>query len=160
MGVAIIGMAPYRIIPEDYELWGVSLDPGWSSFDRLFEMHDISTLRPRNLKRLDDIWVPLYMQKDDYPSAVKYPLKQVIALGKDYFQSSIAYMIGLAILEDYKEIGLFGISAEEDYGNQRANMEYWLGIARGRGIKVTVQEGGSLFKYKPEIDFPNRYGYK
>lgn len=108
----------------------------------------------------------LYMQKayPEYPNAIAFPYDEVIAaIGADYFNSSIAYMLGLAIADGAEEIGLYGVDmkASEEYGFQRANCEYLIGVARGRGIKVYVPEISPLCKFQNDPtnpEFAGRYG--
>ena len=66
------------------------------------------------------------------------------------------------------EIGLWGIDLAEDgeWEYQRANNEYYIGVAEGMGIKVTLPEGSMLKKFVPlpvkfgaiEIQYNQRYG--
>lgn len=57
-----------------------------------------------------------------------------------YLTSSIAYEIALAIYEKFDEIALYGIdlNTAEEYAWQKPGVEYLLGIAAGRGIKVVI----------------------
>ena len=57
-----------------------------------------------------------------------------------YFTSTPAYAIALAIYEGVDEIKLFGLNlaASIEYIQQRACVEWLLGIATGQGIKVTL----------------------
>ena len=64
-------------------------------------------------------------------------------------------MIALAIYEKYDVIELYGVdmSVDTEYSVQRPSVEYWLGIAKGKGIKTYVPTGSTLLK-----SF-GRYGY-
>lgn len=96
---------------------------------------------------MDKLWVLPKMAKK--LKARAYPLARVRALrGRNYFCSSIAYMIAHAILLEPEEIGLWGVDLAEDgeYVTQRPNVEWWLGFAEGRGIKVTVAKESALLK--------------
>lgn len=109
----------------------------------------------------------------------KYPFKRVVdCIGADYFQSSVAYALALAITEIQQkrtdegyaedEIALYGIDASEDteWGYQRACMEYLVGVARGYGIKVFIPESSALCKFQDQtikygavnVDYTKRYG--
>ena len=102
---------------------------------------------------------PIYMQykHKEIPSSVKYPLDKVIAdclsnfveqdedrneTIRKYFTSSVAYMMGLAILEKFDVIEIYGIDMENntEYSYQRPCFEFWIGLALGRGIKVILQK--------------------
>ena len=84
----------------------------------------------------------IYMLGDGagYPkAAIRYPIEKIIEeFGVPYFSCSFAYMIALAILLGYKEIDLYGctIYAEGEYEYQKSCIEFWIGMAMGRGIKV------------------------
>ena len=83
------------------------------------------------------------------PTSIKYPIQEVCeSVGTAYFTSSPAYAIGLAIHEKVDEIKLFGInnSSSIEYFKQKACIEYLLGLARGRGIQVTLTADCPLLK--------------
>ena len=158
MKVAIIGLGPtYSQAPfydPDWELWGLPWHDGyWIHYDRLFEMHDLALLtstystRPKNyLERLKSIDVPLYMQEEYFFNVTPYPFDQITP---KYWNSSIAYMIALAIHENAEEIAVYGVDmkGDDEYGYQKPNIEYLLGLAEGRGIKVTIPEESPLLKF-------------
>ena len=100
----------------------------------------------------------LYAGSDGtHPFQQKYPLDDVIKdclsglveinenreeTVRKYFTSTFAYMMGLAIHEKFDVIELYGIDMENntEYGYQRPCGEFWIGLALGRGIKVTLPE--------------------
>ncbi len=70
-----------------------------------------------------------------------------------YFTNSIVYMLGQAIWElcNDKEPGhikLFGVDMATggEFEKQRFCCEYWVGFARGRGIKVTLPDVSPICK--------------
>ncbi len=79
-----------------------------------------------------------------YPdAAIRYPIKEIIEeFGVAYFSCSIAYMIALAILRGYEEIDLYGCTtyAYEEYAYQKPCIEFWAGMAMGRGIDIKFHE--------------------
>lgn len=75
--------------------------------------------------------------------------------GKDpcrYFTNSISWMIGLAIMEGFEEIGIYGVDmmmaggVGSEYGYQRPSCEWLIGVAQGRGIKVHIPQQSDLLK--------------
>jgi hypothetical protein len=103
---------------------------------------------------------PIYMQEAELdpkliPSGVRYPLEEICdkllvgleridyeakkVLHDKYFTSTASFMIALAIYEEFDKIELFGVDCDSDteYGYQKPAVEFWLGLALGRGIKVT-----------------------
>jgi hypothetical protein len=181
MKVAIVGLSPstHEMAPyndPEWELWGLPWDGYWSRFDRLFEMHDMRLLTGEHSKRKADYFerlygcgVPLYMQDEYFQGATRYPFESVASTVGDYWNSSIAYAMALAIHEDAEEIGIFGVDmkADDEYGYQKPNMEYLVGLARGKGIKVNIPDESPLCKFNPHgVTFYNhtptyvdRYGW-
>lgn len=87
-----------------------------------------------------------------FPSVRRYPVEDVVAkLGRDYFTSTVAYALALAISQDdVAEISLWGIDLTHntEYAQQRPCAEYWIGRADGLGIKVTTHEDSALMKQR------------
>lgn len=91
------------------------------------------------------------------PDASEYPLAAVLQAFSDrYFTNSVSYMIALALLEGCDELGLWGIDmaltgdptkpASNEYSMQRPSVEFYLGIAMGRGIQVHLPPETTLLK--------------
>jgi hypothetical protein len=161
--VAIVGMSPTAADApwddETFEMWGLPWHPGyWRLYNRLFEMHDIKLLESEHSKRCDgyldsltDSGVPVYMQAEYIKGSVRYPFEMVAeCIGAYYFNSSIAYALALAIYEGAEEIAVYGVDmkGDDEYGYQKPNMEYLIGLARGKGIKVTIPETSPLCKFQ------------
>jgi hypothetical protein len=92
-----------------------------------------------------------------------YPFDEVEQTTGDYWCSSIAYMFALALHEGAEEIALYGVDMRGDndeYAYQRPNMEYLIGLARGRGVLVTLPDACSLCKFVSphDRDYDGRYG--
>lgn len=174
--VALVGSASSSLkhVPWDdlsVEIWGL----GWRSMkrcERYFEMHTLDLSKRGNLppdyhNYLANLKKPIYLQDvhPAIPNGLRYPLEEVTrAIGKeidpyadgDYFASSIGYMLALAIYENVDEIQIYGIDllCDDEYGYQRPNAEYLIGLARGKGIRVFIPEESALCK------FDHRYGYE
>ncbi len=151
----------------DWEFWCLGWDPT-PVVDRMFEIHENwRTFQGQDSGPDEGFhrrWlmyqkVPVYMNDvyEDIPNSVKYPLGEVAELigrtakGHPYLESSIAYMMALAMLEYSKnkepmKIGLWGIDLAPDteYTYQKPNLEYLIGMARGMGIKVFVPPESAL----------------
>lgn len=69
-------------------------------------------------------------------------------LKADYFTSSIAYLIAYAIWAGFPHIGIYGVDlvVGEEYTYQKPCAEWWLGIARGRGVTVEIPAASALCK--------------
>lgn len=165
MKVAVVGFAPSRDLAPwsepDWEVWGLAWDPECFRMARVFEMHDRSLLDESHIKRLQDL-PSLYLQHamPELPCGVVYPFDEVAKTTGAYWVSSLAYAVALAIHEGAEEIGVWGVDMKEGYGYQKPNMEYLLGVARGRGIKVTLPPGCPLLQFvsDPDFEYAGRYG--
>lgn len=107
--------------------------------------------------------VPVYMleKHPDLPQSIEYPMEAVADLigrtvqGTPYLESSIAYMVALAILEGVDRIAIFGVDlhCESEYAYQRPNLEYLIGLARGRGIKVYIPPQSQLLTHSHGVPY-------
>ena len=167
--VAIIGFsssheeAPWQ--DPTWEKWGMANDPYWAQMSRLFEMHELEDLEERNGglppnyidDRLKGAWVPLYMQRKYFEHVIPFPVEI-----EEYYASSVAYIMALAVHEGAEEIGLWGIdmAADTEYHEQKPNMEYFIGKARGKGITVYIHPSSSLCKFQcSNPKYSTRYGW-
>ncbi len=150
------------LIDPSWEVWTLAWDPT-PVCHRTFEMHtnwrefhgDIADAEMHR-SWLAGHLAPVYMweQTDEVPNSVRYPIEEVAAIvgktaiGIPYLESSIAYMMGVALIElkAGDKIGLWGIdmAVTTEYVYQKANMEYLIGLARGRGIKVYIPPQSAL----------------
>jgi hypothetical protein len=177
--VAVVGLAPSThdqapFDDPDWETWGLAQDnEGYPYLDRAFEIHPLDFIReirrPSFEDRLKEFDVPLYMQEayPEIPNAVRYPLEEVSSVVGDYFNSSISYMLGLAIVEKVDHIGIWGVDmdGEDEFAYQRPNAEYMIGFARGVGISIYTPEESALLTYGVKgggihtVNWKGRYGY-
>ena len=85
----------------------------------------------------------------DYPALVDFPLEDVLNhFGHEYFNSTAAYAIAFAVHIGVAELSLFGMDFtypnRHDAEKGRACVEYWLGQARARGIKLFMPRESTL----------------
>jgi len=82
------------------------------------------------------------------PMAIPFPKKEIIDTFGTYFTNSISWELALAISEGFKEIHLYGVemALSGEYGYQKPSVEYFIGLARGMGIKVYLPERCDLLK--------------
>ena len=99
------------------------------------------------------------------PTVQRYPKEAVEALtlhGR-YHLSSVDWLVALAIQRGYKHISIYGIDFGPTDGGEpmgaRACLEYWLGVAEGRGIETHV-EGGAMFTGYQWVRSSWQYGYE
>lgn len=165
--VAIVGFAPSTMRDvralfdsNDFEIWGLNQlyvpFPRIAEFaTRWFQIHHRHSYdhAVRDHKHHD--WLvqqkfPIYMQHEepDIPMSVRFPKEIIMDEFGDYFTNSISWMICLAILERFEEIHIYGVdmAQDEEYSEQRPSCEYYIGWARGMGIKVYVPAASDLLK--------------
>ncbi len=103
---------------------------------------------------------PAYMQQhwDIIPKSIPYPLETILAKFGRYFTNSVSYMIALAIHYGAKEIGCWGVdmATGTEYAPQRPSCEFFLGIAAGMGIKITIPDEADLLKTRYLYGFEER----
>lgn len=108
--------------------------------------------------------VPIYMleQHDDIPQCVRYPVEEITKLvgtatskKTPYLESSIAYMLALAIYEKVDRVGIWGVDlhCESEYAYQRPNLEYLIGLARGKGVKVFIPPQSTLLTHAHGVPY-------
>lgn len=158
--IAIVGTttsladAPYG--DESWELWGLNgAYKAMRRWDRWFDMHDLSILKihhdPEYFDFLKAAGSKLSMNKeyDEYPEAEVFPFQELVDKYGRYFTNTISWLIAHALeQDDVEEIGIWGVNMAQDteYAKQRPSCEYFLGIAEGRGIKVTIPAASEMLK--------------
>lgn len=85
----------------------------------------------------------------DYPALIEFPLEDVLNhLGHDYFNNTAAYAVAFAIHTGATQISLFGMDYTypnvHDAEKGRACVEFWLGAAHARGIRITLPKTSTL----------------
>ena len=93
---------------------------------------------------------PIYMQKQqpDVPSSVEFPKDLIMSEFGNYFTNSISWEIALAIHEGFEDIYMYGVemATDSEYQYERPSVEYFIGIAKGRGIRFHVPEASDILK--------------
>lgn len=85
----------------------------------------------------------------DYPGLVEFPLEDMVnEFPNGYYNSTAAYAVAYAIRLGVEKISCFGMDFTypnaHDAEKGRACVEFWLGIAAERGIKLVVPKTTSL----------------
>lgn len=161
MKIAICGTEPITLSQAPFsdptwQIWGMAHRRNhYKRSDVLFEMHrrDNWVDNPEfegYLEWLDDedraveVWTRWY---NDYPQCEEYLIEEAIDLmGREYFTSSFSYILAAAIGMNPEEIGIYGmhLTADDEYSYQKPNAEYLIGLAQGKGIKITIAKGSAL----------------
>jgi hypothetical protein len=148
------GEAPWG--DESWQIWSLGANSALAPrFDKWFELHTRDVLSAagaidNRMEFLKKAGNKLMVGHDwpELPEAEMFPWVDVINEFGRYFTSSLAAMIALAIQQKPAEIGLWGIDmvCADEYAHQRSCCEYLLGIATGRGIKVTVAKESPILR--------------
>lgn len=125
-------------------------DPEWTVYgiaeymenhprvDLGFQVHDYTT--PQELAHQESLGIPLVVC--NLEGHERFPMREASELiGREYFTSSIAYMLAYAILKNPTHIGIWGVEMATDdaeYFYQQPCVMAWIGVAIGRGIDVYV----------------------
>lgn len=143
-------------VPESrYSLW---LDMHTLDYTRAYGVRaKIGDAQERWLQQPHPFPVLSIEARSEWPSVEPYPIDYVVKrTGRDYFTSTIAYALALALtMDDVAEVGLWGVDLAHDteYADQRPCAEYWIGRCEAAGIKVTIHEKSALLRQRA------RYGY-
>lgn len=186
--ICILGFAPSKTeapyADTSWEIWGVNdVYAHVPRTDATFELHHLQNLGNRRNPNYEK-WMtqgcpsgpkpttPIFMIAPNpaWPTAQAFPFEQVRmyynqAHGSDYFTSSIAWMLALAVLELTEdvtlpdgrqvrlakpgcELSMFGVdmAADSEFASQRPAVEYYTGLARGMGLKVFVPSTSDICK--------------
>ena len=156
--VMIVGPGPSRKeCLYDCEVW--TPDKGWNyapRIDKVFCMGNCAS--PREMweakkkfgfsvvaaKPLNGFDVELYPIEEvvQYaPMATKSATSQPYKIG--FFANDIAYMIAYSIIRGYESVKLYGVDIldSETFISEKGSMEYWLGVALGKGMKIWNARG-------------------
>jgi len=163
--IAILGGGPSQYkcpdALEDGEIWGInSLGVSYETIkiDRMFLLHDVLTevlIQDHSIiGKLNAMDVPVYTAGPApiFDNNIPFPINDVVKeFGVGFFLNTMAYMIALAIMQKPKEIYLYGVDMRPDSGyewhkQEKGCLEFWVGVAIGRGILVYLQPESFLLK--------------
>ena len=144
------------------EVWAINALGNVFDCDLVFHMDDVRIQEIRAaaapasniaamLRWIKTSKVPVVTSRahPDYPALVEFPLEDVLNdLGHDYFNSTAAYAVAFAIHIGATEVSLFGMDFTypnaHDAEKGRACVEFWLGVAVARGIKISLPKTTTL----------------
>lgn len=172
--VTILGRGKsWKKCPFDGEIWAaasVLVEPGMEDkhYDLLFAFDNPhrkigvknETESPLNeiISRAKKRAIPII---SSFPYAdERYPLLNILMeFEVSYLKNTISYMIALAISRGYRMLHLYGVDQDEEldgsgtpYSWNKPFVTYWLGVARGRGVKHTIAHLGFPHLTSPEMN--------
>lgn len=133
-------------VPKGTEVWGVTYSYRTNYVDKLFEFHGKEASQevvPDFIERVNGLGVPVYtrFKWDELDNGIIFPIEDVVKeFNTKFFLNSISYMIAFAIMQKPKEISCLGVDMRDniEYIKEKGCVEFWLGVAHGRGIKVST----------------------
>ena len=151
---------------EGFEIWGFNdMREGFERdhADRWFQIHSREYLRDKWKLWLSaeyfwaEYWkeggaVPLYTQEHypDMVGSIAFPKKEIEAMPfGSHHCGSFDWLIACAILWQASEIHVYGVglSYNGEPLSARACLEFWLGVAVGKGIKVHVVSADLFYTF-------------
>lgn len=144
------------------ETWTINSLGSVIQSDKIFHMDDVriqeirAKAKPESniagmlewMKKTD---IPIITSRPhpDYKSTTPFPLIEVLnQFDTGYFNSTAAYAVAYAIYIGVEQISLFGVDFTypdaHDAEKGRACVEYWLGMASERGIRLSIPKTSSL----------------
>ncbi len=138
------------------ETWVVNSFGDVLACDRIFHMDDVRVQEIRAAAAPDSNiaamlkWLkthpgPIITSRkvDGYPGLVEFPLEDVVNdMPCGYFNSTAAYAVAYAVYLRVEKISIWGADftypSAHDAEKGRACVEFWLGVAAERGIKLVM----------------------
>ena len=164
MKVIIVGKGPgWEKAPLEGETWGVNSLLLRRPVKLSFQVHDIDKLMSepgnsikREIEEINKLGIPVITSAKHklLPTAIIFPVDEMPC---KYFTSTIGIMIAYAVYKGATEIEVYGVAlvTHKEYAHQRPGVEFWIGYAMGKGIKVTVHDPTTIEVFKPH---PKPYG--
>lgn len=150
--VTVAGCKKDFLVPD--EVWGVNSTLGVYNLDKCFVMDDLIQIRqtyPQWAGRLATTTVPIITCRayKEFPTSIAFPIKEVMECVKDdLFTTSVAYMIGYAMLTNVRELYLFGMDFQYPGGSAKEPgaeaVAYLLGMAKERGVNYHIPQSSTL----------------
>jgi hypothetical protein len=145
--------------PKEGETWGICQSTKRPFVKRIIDMNDYSLWGDFEAK-MDRLSRKMASENNiPYYDLTNYPIKEIIEFfGVDYFSNTVDYALALAIYDGATEIDLYGVNMElgSEYEFEKPGVEFWIGLAMGRGIKVAVfGDRSTILKTKDK----KLYGY-
>lgn len=168
--LAIIGGGDSECsIPDNIEVWGQNnvYTSQNHKYTRYFEIHPFMSSPNGWLRKGQKTWreksidtyisevnalsIPVYTQtieNNPFTHAIPLPLEDLLKNYRRFFDTTIAYMLGLAGLEGFKKIYLCGIDmcTKLEHQLQKASVTYLCGLLEGRGVEIITSLDSPLLE--------------
>lgn len=153
MKIIIVAKGPgWKDAPMEGETWGLNDLVLRRPVKLTFEIHPIPTVlesRPREIEEINRLGIPVITSHlhEALPTAIVFPLDE---MPFKYFTCSIAYMIAYAVYKGATEIEMYGVALllPKEYSWERPCVEFWIGYAMAKGIKIVIHEPTTIECFK------------
>ncbi len=168
--INIVGSGNGMELAPDNNCWGINSVIFYRDVDLHFDMHVKLAMTSDQKKRRNKI-IAVAAEKGipvmschaiKWTHYIRYPIEKVVSeFNTGYFSNGVCYMIAYAILQGVKELHFYGVNHTRvdmlgEYALQKPGVDYWLGVADGRGVKCEIH--GPLSEIGKTID-GRAYGY-
>jgi hypothetical protein len=146
--------------PHEGVTWGITQLNLRRPVTRVIDMNDYSLWGEKEEKEAIESRALSLKSGIPYVDLDSYPFQEILdEFQTDYFSNTVDYAIALAIYEGFKEIDLYGVNmaVDTEYEFEKPGVDFWCGVAIGRGVKVTVH-GNSSTIMKTRDGFLYGYG--
>jgi hypothetical protein len=110
---------------------------------KIFQLHAASIFEPWIEQEQSRVVLMKYDAR--YLWAARLPSEDLVGMLGPVFSSSVAWMLGLAILRKYTEIRIHGVHMVNAYAAQRDCFFYLCGRAEEKGIKINTDPDAGVF---------------
>lgn len=176
MKINVIGKAPgWEKAParnEDGLCFGLNDHILKRDFDIIFDIHplearlsgaDIKGLRSnerikKSLKRAKELKCTV-ISTDEYNGCHRYPIEKIVSkFNSNFFGSGFDYAFAYAMYLGASQIDTYGVGLLDpsEYTEQKHTAAFWVGLARGMGIRVNLHGMCEILKLRRRYV----YGYK
>jgi hypothetical protein len=165
--VILLGMGATMIkCPYDTEVWGVNQVYRMAKrLDKLFITD--GRYRPNGevawkWDELNSLEIPIVSlhRFPEIKKLVRYPYNKIVErFQTEFFTNSICYMIAYALYKNYEKISMYGIdmATSMEYILERGGIEFWVGYAKGLGVKIENTNGSMVCKTPMGIPYGHKY---
>lgn len=99
--------------------------------------------------KLNALGIPIYVLSHEecpFTNSVIIDLPSLRVKYRDFFSTTLSYELALALEEGFTEIELLGVdmTLSSEYRDQRPSVTYFIGLAEGRGVTVTLPDNSPI----------------
>jgi len=122
--------------------------------EKIFQLHN-PTIWESGCKNIKEKLIVAW-DKEGFGFCQVLPYKELVKEFGEVFPSSISWMLAYALFLGYDDIELHGVDmmGVSEYAGQRDHLFYLIGVARGRGVKITMQAYAGVYLSKEVYGVP------